>query len=435
MPRNYIKTDAFVASAYPIIIKAKPGRLSYLYDTYKPYALNASLNNTGLKSLLSPSQQLSVFSTMSSFNYMTGLFSGLDIENIAHDSNVEAVWPDRVDKRILSYPLSQPYPIASSDKTYTADTHVKNQAINFTSLQEVAHLIGADTANAEGYTGNGITAVVSDTGGHRTNPMTPGLIKQTAIPGIYTDENSHGEWTASAIGGRKSVDYTFSSMNRGKSQVINIGMAPGVKLIEIKALGFVIGTGSDSMLLKSIDMALADKCDILSCSWGGTPTHSNPQDSVFYDAMQAIKNSGAIPVIAAGNSGPDHSTIGSPGDLPNVLTVGSYNAVSNEKSMFGQAGYVSGFSSRGPTLDGEIKPDTVAPGAIIDGAIGPVLDLSYTHVVHSFQAIAGTSMATPIVAGLLCLMKQAHKKLLGKNLAEDEVKTMLSELGHLDIMI
>ena len=54
---------------------------------------------------------------------------------------------------------------------------------------------------------------------------------------------------------------------------------------------------------------------------------------------------------------------------------------------------------------------------------------SYTGVVHPFQAMAGTSMATPHIAGLVTLMRQAHRQLLGKVLTVDEVKEVLKSSG------
>lgn len=398
------------------------GPASRLYNDVTSLSIPTSilLQNKGLPTMTS-------FAIMPDFDYVVGVWGGPDVLDIASDSRVETMWRDTVSKRILSTGI--PYAIAGPDYTYSVKTS-RSAVMNFTSLQEIRRLVGADVANSKGYTGKGVNAVDIDTGGHKLNPMTTRLKKYTTIPGFYTDECSHGEWTASAMGGTKATDRTFSRANPTKQPVVNEGMAPESNLMEIKSLGFVVGTGSDSMLLKGLAMALSLKADTVNCSWGGTVSSTTPELDPYYIPMQKLKDSNAIVCVASGDSGPGTGTCDSPGSLPNVLTVGSINAVSNAQSMFGKAGYASGFSSRGPVYGQSIKPDTTSYGAIIDGAIGPVLDASYTHVVHSYQAIAGTSMSTPIVNGLVTLMKQLYRDTIGVPLTLDEIFKMLSSMGH-----
>jgi subtilisin family serine protease len=76
-----------------------------------------------------------------------------------------------------------------------------------------------------------------------------------------------------------------------------------------------------------------------------------------------------------------------------VLTVGAT----------AQDGTVASFSSRGPTPDGQVKPDLVAPGVNILSAL--------PH--GTYGRFEGTSMATPHVAGVVALMWSANPKLIG----------------------
>lgn len=419
----------FTKAGSPVIVQVKPGYLNSVYSEYSIYELSSKLPryNTVLSRVLNMGLSdipLIQFSKLDNFNYITGLFDGPTIEDLAQDPRVQTIWKDGINISISQYPY------ASADYTYSSPAP-KSKVLYFTSLQEIRHLVGADVANSKGFTGSGIVAVDEDTGGDERNPMLAGrLIKQTAIEGLYTDGSNHGSWTASAIGGRMMIDHTFTNLNPGKPPVVNQGMAPDCTLYEIKALGFIVGTGTDSMLLKGMNMTIDDNADVWNASWGGVETYAKPEDSPFYTPLNVFLQKNIIPVVASGDSGPQEGTTDTPGDMPQVLTVGSINAVSNSNPMFGSAGEVSGFSGRGMTAFGTIKPDTTTYGAIIDGATGPVLDLAYEHIPHEAVAIAGTSMSAPIVSGLAVLMRQAHKQLLNKILTVDEIKTMLSELGE-----
>jgi intein/homing endonuclease len=230
----------------------------------------------------------------------------------------------------------------------------------------------------------------------------------------------------SAIVGRSAVDHVYST-SQGK-QVVCEGMAPGATGIEIKALDFGMGSGSNAQLLKAWQMALDLGVDVCSNSWGSATTETSADQDEFNTPLNTMVNSGMIVLCAAGNSGPNSSTIDTPGCLPNSLTVGAYNAVSNI-SPFGVAGYVCGFSSRGPTNWGDTKPDILAPGAVIDSAITGWMSSSYTGQAHPFQCLAGTSMATPHAAGIVTCMAHAHRELLNKALTTAEIKQMMAALS------
>jgi len=88
-------------------------------------------------------------------------------------------------------------------------------------------------------------------------------------------------------------------------------------------------------------------------------------------------------------------------------------------------------NSRGPTPDGRIKPDCVAPGVNIHAPCTGLLDRAGDNTaVNNYSPLSGTSMATPHVSGLLALMREAHSKTIGRVLTTDEVKKMLEALGH-----
>lgn len=438
--RMFIGNSEFVSGASPVIIHTNSGQSTKVASDYSSYELSSKIPRPtlGIVKQIKPFYTLSEFSVMKNFDMFNGLFSGTTLMDMAQDNRIEAIWPDRVTKKMSA--LSQPYPIADINHTYAAYPSTSKSQLYFTSMDEVRRIVGADVANSMGYNGKGINVVVSDTGGTVANVSTPQITKQSAIDHLYHDEIGHGEWVASAIVGRPVKDRAFSLSNPGKTPIVNQGIAQGVNLTEVKALDFVVGTASDSILIKSLDMAINDGADIVSCSWGGPETYGNPQDDPFYIPLSAMMARNIVPVIAAGNSGPSSATVDSPGAMPQALTVGAYNVVGNSTgtygSQFGKGGYIANFSSRGPTPWKEIKPDTVAPGAIIDNAIDGYLAFAYSHIYHGVsdgalqQILAGTSMATPIVAGLVSIMRQIHLAAINKILTVSEIKQMLSTLGH-----
>ena len=136
---------------------------------------------------------------------------------------------------------------------------------------------------------------------------------------------------------------------------------------------------------------------------------------------ERLIESGVVVVAAAGNLGYQHSVVGrqpldsyaalsitDPGNADRVITVGS-----THKSAPATYG-VSYFSSRGPTGDGRLKPDLVAPGERVDST---VLD-------GGWGALDGTSMAAPHVSGAAAMLMARYPELIGK---PDRIKRILCE--------
>jgi subtilisin family serine protease len=114
-------------------------------------------------------------------------------------------------------------------------------------------------------------------------------------------------------------------------------------------------------------------------------------DPISREANYLAEN-GILVVTAAGNKGPRFQTICAPGVAERALTVGK----TNDRDQ------VSWDSSRGPTLDGRLKPDCVAPGTQIVAA-SPLVLRKGEYVTYDC-----TSYAVPHVVGALALLKEAN---------------------------
>ncbi len=202
----------------------------------------------------------------------------------------------------------------------------------------------------------------------------------TNEPYLYPgDGNGHGTHTMGTILGDDGEG------NR-------LGVAPGARWIAVKVFdnaGYTyeswIHDAFQWILAPEGDPALAP--DVVSNSWGA----SSGSDDRFRPDVAVLRAAGILPIFAAGNKGPAAGTVSSPGSLPEALAVG---AVDEEKA-------IATFSGRGPSPWGEFKPEVVAPGVNIVSAFPG----------GGYASAAGTSMATPHVAGLAALLLQASPDL------------------------
>jgi hypothetical protein len=136
-----------------------------------------------------------------------------------------------------------------------------------------------------------------------------------------------------------------------------------------------------------------------SNSWGSA------SNSMTGDARQVDQyswdNQDFLVLVAAGNSGGDGSSqfpgsLGAPATAKNCVSVGATSNGDEDNDL-------AYFSSRGPAYDNRIKPDVVAPGYFISSA-NSVTNPTDNHC--SSVGMAGTSMATPVTAGIAALAQQ-----------------------------
>jgi subtilisin family serine protease len=268
------------------------------------------------------------------------------------------------------------------------------------SLDKSVPQIGAPQAWAAGYTGQGVTVAVLDTGIDRSHPDLAGAVTAaqdfTGSESGTADKFGHGTHVAGII--------TGSGAASGGRYV---GVAPDAKLLNGKVLDDN-GYGEESTIIAGIDWAVAQGARIVNLSLSGD-SFDDGTDPLDEAVDRQSQDSGTLFVVAAGNAGPRSGQISSPAAADAALTVG---AVDKQDAL-------ADFSSRGPRPgDAAVKPDITAPGVDIVSALaaGSVIAASEPVVDGQYVSLSGTSMATPHVAGSAALLAGEHPQWTGTQL-------------------
>lgn len=121
--------------------------------------------------------------------------------------------------------------------------------------------------------------------------------------------------------------------------------------------------------------------------------------------------------VGAGSvGGDDNYGIGMPACTESCITVAAHFPSYESGTGTVVSGQGANFSSHGPLMNGNMKPDISAPGANITSSINSVTDASYVQVAsvnfnsvdYPFAKFSGTSMSSPCVAGIVALMLDAN---------------------------
>ncbi|MEE6262840.1 S8 family serine peptidase [Plantactinospora sonchi] len=286
--------------------------------------------------------------------------------------------------------------------------------------------VGAPAAWEAGHTGKGATVAVLDTG---IDVDHPDLADAVVGAKDFTDSESgtddlfgHGTHVAGTITGNGA-----SAANR------YVGVAPDSKLLNGKVLDD-FGGGAESGVIAGMQWAVEQGADVVNMSLG-SDFPGDGTDPLDQAVNELSKDSGTLFVVAAGNTGPESKSIGSPGSADEALTVG---AVDEQDAL-------ADFSSRGPRwYSFGLKPDITAPGVGIVAPLaeGSVMGEEYPHVDGNYVALSGTSMAAPHVAGAAAILAGQHPgwdvdelkpALMGSAKPRDDLGIYEQGSGRLDV--
>ena len=268
-----------------------------------------------------------------------------------------------------------------------------------------------------GYTGEGVTVAVIDTGidslhvglddlDDDNSTIDPKVIafydpvnnpdKTNGTEIQAYDDQGHGTHCAGTVAGTGAPTYEHP------------GMAPQANLVGVKVLD-AGGSGSFSVVMAGMQWTVENRYKFniraASMSLGGPgPIEwtSDEEDSVNRYANEMVR-AGISMLIAAGNSAAP-GTIGTPGGAEDVITVGALNKNTA----------IAEYSSEGPTEEGRVKPNVAFVGSDVMSA--------QHNSGDGYVAFSGTSMATPGVAGTVALMLQANP-----DLSPFDVRNILQE--------
>ena len=264
--------------------------------------------------------------------------------------------------------------------------------------------------------------------------LLPAMDPKGEFFGVMTDFMGHGTSSASSIVSKGQEKYDI--YNNTKKFVIR-GVAPDAKIIPVKALwfgdsvyGWLWAAGFEN---KENMWTFTGKpqADIISNSWG-VSTFPSFESAPGMDILSLILSALVTPhsldddypgitiISSAGNSGHGYGTIGLPNASPFGISVGATTnnvfvgyGPFKDQPRFGNStthfNDVVDFSSRGPGIIGDPKPDLMSIGA--HGFVpSNVLKTEKNSKDESFSLFGGTSMAAPLVSGSAALVMEGMQK-------------------------
>ena len=291
-------------------------------------------------------------------------------------------------------------------------------------------MVNSTALAAQGINGAGVTVAVVDSGIEPLRSLTKDLNGNTRLLAQYDTTSTAGTNQANLdkYGHGTHITSLIASSNTSSAVLNNQpqGIAPMVKLVEVKAFD-ANGQGSYSSVLAGLNWILQNQASynirVVNLSFGAPPISYYWNDPIDQAVMQ-LWQAGIVVVASAGNSGPSEQTINVPGNTPYVITVGAMTDhwTPTDPSDDG----VASFSSAGPTVEGFIKPDVIAPGGHLAGLMdGYTQTLAKNNPQFQSDAffmfiMSGTSQASAITTGVVALMLQANP-----TLSPDDVKCRL----------
>jgi serine protease AprX len=359
--------------------------------------------------------------TVAAGRSLVAVANAAQVEKIASVEAVEWVQPN---------PKFQSYHMNFDTGSQGAVSTMSGDYTDLSGFESGTKLMNFEAAWRRGFTGKGQIAAMADTGLDKGDIPTihkdfAGRVISGYAQGLFAktweDPMGHGTHVAGSIMGGGVASGGKIRGGAYDAQFVAVGMwSPMLDNLSVP-----------SKLSDLFAKAYADGARVHSNSWGA------PQNFGADEYLAA--NQDLLVLFAAGNSGVDAdkdgrvdaNSIGSPGTAKNVLTVGAaknYVLVGGYQMKLSETRLkdswpveplassrlsenstgLAAFSSRGPTQDGRIKPEIVAPGTNILSNRTRVAGAEVLWGVYNDDYVwsGGTSMATPLTAGAATVVRQ-----------------------------
>ncbi|KGJ90248.1 S8 family peptidase [Thalassotalea sp. ND16A] len=293
----------------------------------------------------------------------------------------------------------------------------------------VAEYIDATSAHAANNFGDNVTIGFLDTGLDQLSGLSTDLYGRDKAWGTYDAvNNSVSNYDDEASGHGTHVASIAANSDYDVYGKI-YGVAPNAALVGIKAFD-ANGQATYADVIRGIDWALQVKdrinLKVLNMSFSG-PVRSNYWDDPLNLAVMKAWQGGIVVVASAGNTGPEPMTIGVPGNVPYIITVGAMT--DNYTSTDSYDDKLATFSAAGPTYEGFVKPEILAPGGHLSGLMSYDSQIVVEHPEYHdggrYFEMSGTSQAAGVISGVVALMLTDNP-----TLTPDQVKCRLIASAH-----
>ena len=264
---------------------------------------------------------------------------------------------------------------------------------------DVAQILRAASVHKRNITGRGVRVVMPDSGFYHH----PYFVEQ--------------RYNFLSVTAPDSLDHTTDNLGHGTGECANLfATAPGINFIGIKMGSWQYNDASNATL--AFKTAIELRPDIITCSWGYSKDLPNTVMpnwlKPLYLAVLDAVSKGITVCFSAGNG-----HYGFPGSMPEVISVGGVHV--DEKLNYSATKYTSGFEST--WFPGRNVPDVsglcgIPPSA--DYIILPVQGNASLEKSNGWGVFSGTSAASPMVAGVCALLKEADP-----NLTSNDIKNIL----------
>ncbi|MGC1378399.1 MAG: S8 family peptidase [Anaerolineales bacterium] len=310
----------------------------------------------------------------------------------------------RLEKGIVAITLNST--VNSSDNNTLGNGSQSNDNPKDIPNTDYPNVVGADLVWQGGVIGSNVAVAVLDTGLGKITGLEKGTDNKPRIVAWKdfvddskkpNDPNGHGSHVAGII----------ANSQQGADGDWN-GVAPGVDLVGVRVLN-ASGVGTYETVILGLQWVIKNRAiynirvvNLSLVAPAQSPYWADPLDQ----AVTQTWASGLTVIVAAGNDGPEPMSISVPGNDPYVVTVGAFT--DNFTPADWSDDYITPFSAAGPTLDGFVKPDLIAPGAHMVSVVPAdsylVTQYPDNWIKKSYFKLAGTSQATAVVSGIAALV-------------------------------